>query len=53
MGRSDQSGAAESNGMPNMMGQMNQMMEHCNQMMSSHMQPPNSQFPKPEQPPKG
>jgi len=29
------------------------MMEHCNQMMSSHMQPPNSQFSKPEQPPKG
>jgi type IV secretory pathway TrbL component len=53
MGRSDQSGAAESNGMPNMMGQLNQMMAHCNEMMSSHMQPPNSQFPKPEQPPKG
>ena len=53
MGRSDQSGGAESNSMPNMMGQMNQMMEHCNQMMSSHMQPPNSQFLKPEQQPKG
>jgi len=40
-------------GMPGgMMGQMSQMMEHCNQMMSEHMQPPNSQFPKPEQPPK-
>src|SRR6266852_3121778 len=53
MGRSDQKGTTENNGMPNMMEQMSQMMEHCNQMMSEHMQPPNSQFPKPEQRPKG
>jgi Spy/CpxP family protein refolding chaperone len=34
-----------------MMTQMNQMMEHCNEMMQSRMQPPNSQFPRPEQVP--
>jgi hypothetical protein len=39
--------------MNQMMAQMNQMMEHCNRMMSSHMQAPNSQSSKPEQPPKG
>ena len=39
--------------MNQMMAQMNQMTEHCNRMMSSHMQRPNSQSPKSEQPPKG
>jgi hypothetical protein len=34
-----------------MMKQMSQMMEHCNNVMQSHMQPPNSRFPKPEQAP--
>jgi hypothetical protein len=34
-----------------MMKQMNQMMGQCNDMMQSRMQPPNSQFPKPEQAP--
>jgi hypothetical protein len=53
MGQSEQGGAAENNGKPNIMGQMNQIMEHCNQMMSRTMQAPNSQFSKPEQPPRG
>src|SRR6266404_1682944 len=39
--------------MNQMMAQMNQMMEHCNRVMSSHMQAPGSQSPKSEQPPKG
>lgn len=34
-----------------MMKQMSQMMEHCNNMMQSRMQPPDSQLPKPEQAP--
>jgi hypothetical protein len=37
-------------GMMGMMAQMSQMMDHCNQMMQSHMQPPNSPFPKPGEP---
>src|SRR6266478_6788 len=48
MVRSDQIEAAESHGMQTTMGQMNQMMEHCHQMLSSHTQPPNSQFYKRE-----
>jgi len=45
MGRSDQSGGAESNGMPNVMGQMNQIIEHCDQMMSRRKSPSNSHSP--------
>ena len=41
---------ADSMKMMGMMQQMSQMMDHCNQMMQSHMQAPNSQWQKPGQP---
>lgn len=40
-------------GMMNMMGQMTRMMDHCNQMMQSRMQAPNSQWHQPRQLPRG
>jgi hypothetical protein len=41
----------EKQGMMKMMGQMSQMMETCNNMMQSGMQPPNSQYQLPPQTP--
>lgn len=37
-------------GMMHMMAQMSQMADHCNQMMQSRMQPPNSQWQRNGQP---
>ena len=47
MGEGDQNGSGNIGDMMGTMRQMSQMMEHCHQMMESHMQGPNSQRQKP------